>query len=228
MSLRKKNKEQIKYCFKGKKMETLIFSKNNLTDENLKRAALLLVDSKIAIFPTETVYGIGAHVFREDAIEKIYSLKQRPKEKGLIVHISKIEDVAKVAKDIPDEFYILAKKFFPGPLTIVLKKNKNIPSNISKDNTIAVRMPDSEIALKLIDFVQDPIVGTSANISNEKSAICIDEVMKDFFNKIDVIIDGGVSKIKIPSTIISLVEKPYRIIRKGVILENQINNVLNI
>ncbi len=207
-------------------METLKFSKNNLTDENLKKAAKLLIESKIAIFPTETVYGLGAHLFKEEAIEKIYALKQRPKDKGLIVHLAMIEDVEKVAKDIPDDFYILAEKFFPGPLTIILKKNKNVSSNVSKDSTVAVRMPNCEHTLKLINFVQAPIVGTSANISNEKSPIKVEEVMKDFLNKIDVIIDGGECKIKIPSTIISLIDKPFKMIRKGSISEKQIQDAL--
>jgi L-threonylcarbamoyladenylate synthase len=209
-------------------MKTIIFSKNDLlTEENLKKTANLILESKIVIFPTETVYGLGAHVFREDAIEKIYELKHRPKEKGLIVHIGKIEDVKKVAKDIPDEFYLLAELFFPGPLTIILKKNNKVPSNVTKDSTIAVRMPDCQYTLKLINLVQDPIVGTSANISNNKSPIRADEVMKDFLNKVDVIIDGGECLVKIPSTIISLIDKPYKMIRKGSISEKQIEYALN-
>lgn len=203
-------------------MNTLLISKNNLTKENLLNAAKLLIEAKLAIFPTETVYGLGAHVFNEKAIEKIYALKKRPKDKGLIVHISRIEDVEKVAIDIPDEFYILAEKFFPGPLTIVLKKNNKVPSNISMDSTIALRMPNCDSTLKLIDYVKDPIVGTSANISNEKSPVRVEDVMKDFFNKVDVILDGGECKVKIPSTIISLVEEKPKMIRIGSISEKQI------
>jgi len=207
-------------------MKTIIFSKKDLTDVNLKKVVKLLLDSKLIIFPTETVYGLGAHVFKKEAIEKIYALKKRPKEKGLIVHLGKIEDVVKVAKEIPDEFYLLAEKFFPGPLSIVLKKNQNVPSNISKDSTIAVRMPDCIITIKLINLLQDPIVGTSANLSNKKSPTLVKAVMNDFLNKAAVIIDGGESKIKIPSTIISLVEKPYKILRTGFISEKQIKDVL--
>lgn len=207
-------------------MNTWIISKKSLTDENLKKAASLLLESKTAIFPTETVYGIGCHVFSEEAIEKIYALKQRPKEKGLIVHLGNIEDVVKVAEDIPDDFYLLAKKFFPGPLTVVLKKKQNVPSNVSKDSTIAVRMPSSEHTLKLINLIQDPIAGSSANISNRKSPILAEETLKDFFNKVDIIIDGGQCEVKIPSTIISLVEKPYKIIRKGSISQDQIQKIL--
>ena len=208
------------------KMNTLVITKKNLTDENLKKAADLLLMSKIAIFPTETVYGIGCHAFKEEAIEKIYELKQRPKDKGLIVHLGKIEDAEKVAKEIPDDYYLLANEFFPGPLSIVLKKKQGLPSNISKDSTVAVRMPNCLCTLKFINFVQDPIVGTSANISNEKNPVTADEAMKDFFNKVDILIDAGECRIKVPSTIISLVEKPYKIIRKGSISEEQIKKFL--
>lgn len=209
-------------------MKTLILSKNELTDETLKKTAQLLLDSKIVAFPTETVYGLGAHMFREEAIEKIYLLKKRSKNKSLIVHLSKIEDVEKVADEIPDNFYLLAKEFFPGPLTIVLKKRRNVPLNISNDSTIAVRMPDCKYTKKLIEYVKDPIVGTSANISNEKNPICASDVMEVFFNKIDAIIDAGECQIKIPSTIVSLVDKPYRIIRTGTISKKQIEKVLKL
>jgi len=209
-------------------MKTQIFSKNELTDEALKKAAGLLKDSKVIAFPTETVYGIGAHVFKADAIEKIYTLKNRPKNKGLIVHLGKIEDVKKVAIDIPKEFYILAKAFFPGPLTIVLKKKSQVPSIASNDSTIAVRMPDCEYTIKLINFVGNPIVGTSANISNEASPKSADDVIKSFENRLAAIIDAGICAIKIPSTIISLLDSPFQIIREGSISKEQIAKVLNI
>lgn len=207
-------------------MKTLILSKKDLTDENLRQVAKMLQNSKTIIFPTETVYGVGAHVFRDEAIEKIYDLKNRPKDKGLIVHLGKIQDVEKVAKDIPDEFYLLAQKFFPGPLTIVLKKNPKVSNFVSKDDTIAVRMPSCDVALKLINFVQDPIVGTSANISNEKAPISANETFDKFLDKVDVIIDAGICELKIPSTIVSLLEKPPKILRVGSILPQQIFDVL--
>ncbi|MFA6118895.1 MAG: L-threonylcarbamoyladenylate synthase [Parachlamydiales bacterium] len=207
-------------------MKTLILSKDELTDRNLQKAAKLILESKIVAFPTETVYGLGAHVFDEGAIEEIFTLKQRPKNKSLIVHLGKIEDVDKVAVDVPDEFYLLAENFFPGPLTIILKKNSRVPSNVSSDSTIAVRMPDNIYTLKLINFVKDPIVGSSANISSEKNPVCADDVIKTFNNKIDVIIDGGECPLKVPSTIIDLVQKPFKILRQGSITQDQIDQVI--
>jgi len=206
-------------------IDTKIFSKTDLTEETLKQIATLLENKKVIAFPTETVYGIGAHVFKEDAIEKIYTLKNRDRKKSLIVHIGKIEDVKKIAQDIPDEFYILAEKFFPGPLTIILKKKSNIPSIISNDSTIAVRMPDNIYTLKLIELLKEPIVGTSANISDTKSPISAKDVMETFQGKIDAIIDSGICPIKVPSTIISLVDS-YKILRRGSICKDQIDIAL--
>jgi len=208
-------------------MQTLIFFKKQINDEILKKAADLLNQSKIVAFPTETVYGIGAHIFKEDALEKIYKLKNRPKDKGLIVHLGKIQDVLKVACDIPDEFYLLAKYFFPGPLTLVLKKKKEISKLISNDKTIAVRMPDCKYTTRLIEYVKDPIVGTSANISDDKNPICIEDVISIFSNKIDAVIDGGECPIKKPSTILDLTITPYRILRQGSITKDELNNVLS-
>lgn len=207
-------------------MHTQIFSKKDLRDEALKKIADLLAESKVIAFPTETVYGLGAHVFKEDAIDKIYTLKNRPKDKGLIVHLGKIEDVKKVAKDIPQIFYILAKKFFPGPLTIILKKRESVLSNISIGSTLAVRMPASLYTLKLINYLGDPIVGTSANLSGAKSPISAKEVIKTFSGKIEIIMDTGICPIKIPSTIISLEHYPYKILREGKISKDEIDEAL--
>ncbi len=198
----------------------------DLDDSTLKKAADLIKSGELVVFPTETVYGLGADVFNEKAIEKIYELKQRKKDKGLIVHLSKIEDVEKVACDIPDIFYLLAKEFFPGPLTIILKRKPNLPKNISPNDTIAVRMPDCRAALKFIDFVQNPIVGTSANISTQKPPINADQVLDVFEGKIGAIIDAGECRLKVPSTVISILETPFKILREGEISKDDIEKVL--
>jgi L-threonylcarbamoyladenylate synthase len=207
-------------------MKTYLLEQDDLTDENLKKVAELMLNSKVVAFPTETVYGLGAHVFKDEAVKQIFVLKRRPENKPLIVHIGKIQDVEKVAIDIPIEFYILAKSFFPGPLTVILKKNPLISSYVSFDDTIAVRMPSSIPTLKLINFVNDPIVGTSANISSFKNPINAQDVKNTFLNKIDAIIDDGECLIKVPSTIIDLVNYPFKILRQGFISEDQILKAL--
>ncbi|MBI5346536.1 MAG: threonylcarbamoyl-AMP synthase [Chlamydiae bacterium] len=206
-------------------MKTLFYPQSSISDAVLKEIASGVQKGEIVAFPTETVYGLGASIFEEEAVKKIFTLKNRASNKGLIVHISKISDVNIVAEEIPEEFYVLAKAFFPGPLTIVLKKKKNVSSIISPDNTIAIRMPNHTTTLKLIDFVKCPIVGTSANISNESSLIDAMEVKKLFQDKIFAIIDGGISLLKLPSTILSVQGKP-QILRQGSIGKDEIQQVL--
>lgn len=208
------------------KMNTKVFSKKDLTYQNLKNIVDYLEDSQVVAFPTETVYGLGAHMFKEDAIKKIYALKKRDKNKALIVHLGSIEDVKRVAIEIPNDFYTLASRFFPGPLTIILKKNPEISSLISSDSTIALRMPDNLYTQKIINLLGSPIVGTSANISNQKSPVSAKMVLDAFINKIPAIVDTGECELKIPSTIISLVEKPYKILRTGSISKDQIDIAL--
>jgi len=207
-------------------MNTKVYSKKDLNEQNLKNIVGYLTESQVIAFPTETVYGLGAHMFNEKAIKKIYDLKKRDKNKALIVHLGSIEDVKKIAIDIPNDFYVLANRFFPGPLTIILKKNPKISSLISSDSTIALRMPDNFYTQKIINLLKTPIVGTSANISNKMSPTNTKMVLDAFINKIPAIIDTGECELKIPSTIISLVDKPYKILRIGSISKNQIDKAL--
>ncbi len=131
-----------------------------------------------------------------------------------------------MAKDIPDQFYQLSDYFFPGPLTIILKKKEALPWNISSNETIAVRMPNEEHTLKIIKLLGDPIVGTSANISNQKSPTSAKETIKDFQGKVSAIIDTGDCPIGIPSTIINLVSKDLEIIREGTVSKEEIEDIL--
>lgn len=205
-------------------MDTLQLQEETLDLENISKA---LKDGEVIAFPTETVYGLGALISNEEALKKIYLLKERPERKALIVHISKIEDVKKVAKDIPKIFYLLASHFFPGPVSFILKKRNDLSPLVSSYDTVAVRMPAHGLTLKLIDFLKEPIVGTSANISNEKNPVTFKDVLSAFGGKIHAIIDGGICPIGIPSTIIDLTDG-MKILREGFITIDQINAVLNL
>ncbi|MBN2479013.1 MAG: threonylcarbamoyl-AMP synthase [Parachlamydiales bacterium] len=195
-------------------------------EKNIERAANYIKAGKVIGFATETVYGLGASIYNEKAIDEIYRLKNRTLTKALIVHLGKISDVLKVAIDIPDDFYILAKFFFPGPLSVILKKRNDIAKNISLNDTVAVRMPNFPTTLKMINLIGFPIVGTSANISNEKNPISAQDVLNSFNNKIDLILDGGECLLKLPSTIIDLTQIPYKILRYGKISKEEIEEVL--
>jgi L-threonylcarbamoyladenylate synthase len=200
-------------------INTLCFTKKNLDIDKIKS---LFEMGKIIAFPTETVYGIGALISKKEAIEKIYKIKNRDKNKSFIVHLRKIEDIEKVAEDIPKEFYILAKYFMPGPLTLILKKKKNFFSFLKE--TVAVRIPANGITLKILYSLKEPIIGTSANISNMADIIDPKEILKNFDKKIDAIIDGGICPIGIPSTILDLTK--MKILREGFIKKRDIERVL--
>lgn len=190
---------------------------------NLKEPAQIIQEGGIVIFPTETVYGIGVNGLNETAIKKLYEVKQRPVNKPISLLVNSIEMIEKVAKDITEIEYDLIKRFLPGPLTIVLKKKDIVPDIVTAGfDTIGIRMPENEIALKLIEYAGVPIATPSANISGRPSGTNLKAIMKDFNDKVDYFIDGGISKIGVASTIVQVVnDNPY-ILRKGKISEEQI------
>ncbi len=181
----------------------------------LQCAAELLKKGEIVAFPTETVYGLGALIFDPDAVAKIFKAKGRPSDNPLIAHICSLTQVDQIARDIPELFYDYAKQYFPGPLTIVLKKHPNVPSIVSGGlDTIAIRMPAHPIANQLIQAVGQPIVAPSANLSGKPSSTEVSHVIADFEGKIAGVIDGGPCHYGIESTVISLIDEPC-ILRLG-------------
>ncbi len=190
---------------------------------NLKEPAQIIQEGGIVIFPTETVYGIGVNGLNETAIKKLYEVKQRPINKPISLLVNSIEMIEKVAKDITEIEYDLIKRFLPGPLTIVLKKKDIVPDIVTAGfDTIGIRMPENEIALKLIEYAGVPIATPSANISGRPSGTNLKAIMKDFNDKVDYFIDGGISKIGVASTIVQVIDGNPCILRKGKISEEQI------
>lgn len=197
---------------------------NKLTVE---QAATLLKNGEVVAFPTETVYGLGACIFNEEAIQKVFDVKGRPIDNPLIAHICDLDQLSKIARDIPQDFYRLAKVFFPGPLTIVLKRNPKVPDIVSGGlDTIAVRMPSHPIANELIRLVGEPLVAPSANLSGKPSATRAEHVMDDLSGKISGVIDGGPTEIGIESTVISLISEQPVILRHGNVQQEEIEIVL--
>lgn len=195
----------------------------DIEDKKLKEVASIIREGGIVIFPTETVYGIGVNGLNETAIKKLYEVKQRPINKPISLLVNSIEMIEEIAKDITEIEYDLIKRFFPGPLTIVLKKREIVPDIVTAGfNTVGIRMPENEIALKLIEYAGVPIATPSANISGRPSGTNLKEIMKDFNNKVDYFIDGGISKIGVASTIVQLINGNPYILRKGKISEEQI------
>ena len=199
---------------------------NNLA--NIKKSIFFLNKNDCVAIPTETVYGLAANAYSEIAVKKIYALKKRPKINPSIVHYSSLKQLKKDCV-LNKNFFILYKKFCPGPITFVLKlKKESCISKIVTNNkrTIAIRFPKNNLTQKLLKLLKYPLAAPSANISTKISPVSKDDVKEEFGNKIKFILDGGRSKIGLESTIISLVDKP-RILRLGGIERTKINKVLN-
>lgn len=189
-------------------------------------AAELIKQGKIVVFPTETVYGIGTNGLDENAVKKLYEVKQRPLNKPISLLVSNMEMVNLIAKDITEAEYKIMEKFFPGPLTIILKKKKVVPDILTAgQDTVGVRMPRGEIARKLVEYANVPIAAPSANISGEPSGTNLQEIKRHFEGKVDYFIDGGNSELGISSTIVQVVDGKPQILRQGSITLEQINQI---
>lgn len=195
-------------------------------DDSIKAAIALLQQGEVVAFPTETVYGLGASAFNPTAIAKIFQVKGRPIDNPLIIHISDFEMLSQVATEIPKVLEMLAAAFWPGPLTVVLKRHPRLPPVVSAGlDTVAVRMPQHPLARELIRAI-GPIAAPSANLSGKPSATTAAHVRADFEGKIAAIVDGGPSHLGIESTVISLLEKPYVILRPGTITRDDLEKVI--
>jgi L-threonylcarbamoyladenylate synthase len=198
-----------------------------LSPDQIELAAEILKKGELVAFPTETVYGLGAPIFNAQAVAKIYVAKGRPSDNPLIAHIVSLEQVEEIACDIPEEFYILAQAFFPGPLTLVLKRHPQVPPIVSGGlETIAVRMPSHPIARALILSVGEPLVAPSANLSGKPSSTSAEHVIVDFQGKIGAVIDGGKTEYGIESTVISLVSSTPCLLRQGALKKEAIEKIL--
>ncbi len=188
----------------------------------IQKAAELLQQGEVVAFPTETVYGLGAVAFNIEAVEKIYRAKGRPRDNPLIVHIASFEGLVSVAEEIPFLAADLAARFWPGPLTLVLKAGKDIPGIITGGlNSVAVRVPDHPVALSLLQETGFPIVAPSANLSGRPSPTLAEHVLKDLNGRIASVLDGGPCRIGLESTVLDLTRIPPRILRPGgVIMED--------
>ena len=200
----------------------------------LKQTRVILVDAKapeseaIAIasrtilagglvaFPTETVYGLGAKAWDEAAVAKIFTAKGRPANDPLIVHIARFDQLSQVASEVPPVALELCHHFWPGPLTIVLKKSERIPANLTAGlDSVALRMPNHDVALALLQAVDAPIAAPSANRFSRPSPTCAQHVMDDLAGLVDVVLDAGCTAIGVESTIVSMIDDHPRVLRPG-------------
>jgi L-threonylcarbamoyladenylate synthase len=196
-------------------------------EKDLTRAAELLLSGEVIAFPTETVYGLGACIFLEEAVNKIFTTKGRPSDNPLIVHISDLDVVEEIAEQVPSLFYLLAERFFPGPLTIIVPKSSKVPDSVSAGlSTIAIRMPKHPLARRLIELVGQPLVAPSANLSGKPSSTSYQHVLEDFDGLVPGVVVGDPSDIGIESTVVSLLNGKVEIVRPGAISKEQLEEFL--
>ncbi|MBR3512542.1 MAG: threonylcarbamoyl-AMP synthase [Clostridia bacterium] len=201
--------------------------KENTNTEELKIVCNLIKNGELVIFPTETVYGIGANALDENAVAKIFLAKGRPADNPLIVHIADRKTIEKIAKDITEVEQKLIDAFMPGPFTIILKKKDVLPSNVTGGlDTVAVRMPNNVIAKAIIQFSNCPIAAPSANISGRPSGTDIEEIRQELEGKVSAIIDGGKTDIGLESTVVKVVDETPIILRPGKITAEDIKSVV--
>lgn len=203
--------------------EVIDFYKN---EDGFKRCVEAIKNNRIVVFPTETVYGIGANALKKEAVLKIFDVKGRARDNPLIVHICEY-DIEKYATNISDDVFRLIENFWPGPLTLILKKKNIVPDETTggKD-TVALRMPNNEIALELIKQSGCPIAAPSANISGRPSGTNAKRCFQDLNGRVEFIINGFESEIGLESTVISMVDNNPIILRTGYISFEKIKQVI--
>lgn len=209
-------------------MKTIIYKVDSDNVETvLDDAASVIQQGGLVVFPTETVYGIGANALDPLAASKIYEVKGRPSDNPLIVHVASFDDVPTIAHINHPHIKALVEAFWPGPLTLVLPKKEMIPNDITGGlDTVAVRCPSNVLSREIIRRSNCPICAPSANISGTPSSTTFDHVYHDLFGKVDMIIDGGQTIVGLESTVLDLTSATPTVLRPGAVTQSMIEHVL--
>lgn len=199
----------------------------SIISRDINKAVKLLSENKLVAIPTETVYGLAGNIFSEEAIQNIFKTKQRPLFNPLIVHIPNTEYLKTIVKNIPEKAKLLAEKFWPGSMTLVLPKKDIIPSLItSGKETVAVRIPNHPVTLELLNKLTFPLAAPSANPFNRISPTKPEHVANYFNNNLEMVLDGGICKSGIESTIIGFENNEPIIYRLGALSVEEIEKVI--
>lgn len=201
-------------------METLFLSATGAEDpatqeKAIARAAAFIQAGEVVVFPTDTLYGIGVNAFDPAAIDRLYAVKERPREKGIPVLLSDAALLPQVAVDIPAGVEILINRYWPGALTLVLPRHPQMPDNLALTPTIAVRIPDHGISRRFIRAAGGALATSSANRSGEEPAARADTAFAAFAGRIAAVLDGGPVRHGVSSTIIDCTQTPPVVLREG-------------
>lgn len=193
----------------------------------IREAVHILQKGGLVAFPTETVYGLGADALNPEAVRKIFTAKGRPSDNPLIVHISKTDQLFDFVDEMPEKGELLIKRFWPGPLTLVVKRTILVSDIVTGGlDTVAVRMPDHAVPLSLVEMLGTGIVGPSANISGRPSPTTANHVLDDLKGKIDLILDAGPTTIGVESTVVDVTVDPPYILRPGGVTRESIESLI--
>ena len=207
--------------------KVVIMDEVHMDARALAEAGRLIKQGELVAFPTETVYGLGGDALQADSARKIYAAKGRPSDNPLIIHIARWEDIYHICKDIPEAAKKLAEAFWPGPLTMVLKKQEVVPKETTGGlDTVAVRLPSHPVARAFIEAAGGYVAAPSANVSGRPSPTLAKYALEDMEGKIPLIIDGGAVGIGVESTIVDLTEDTPVILRPGYITYEMLHEVL--
>ena len=207
-------------------MECELVKINSIKDEALTKAAEFIKNGGLVAFPTETVYGLGGDGLNSEAASKIYKAKGRPSDNPLILHINDQKMLHKIVNDVNSMAKKIMTAFCPGPITLILPKSDIVPSSVTGGlNTVAVRMPDNDIARELIRLSNTPIAAPSANISGRPSPTTAQAVYNDLHDRIDMILDGGACHFGVESTIVDCTEDVPIILRPGAITKEMLEEL---
>lgn len=211
----------------GDFMTKIIDFKKKINKNDLDDISTALIKGKLVIFPTETVYGIGANALDKDAVDSIFIAKGRANDNPLIVHISNFDMLKELTYEPSEIEKKLIDAFMPGPFTLILKKKDIIPDNVTCGlDTVGIRFPENEIARKIIENTKLPIAAPSANISSKPSGTKISDIKDEFNRKVDIIVDGGETKIGLESTVVKVINNIPTILRPGKITPDDIKDVI--
>ncbi len=207
--------------------KVVITDENNIDFTALKEAGDVIKKGGLVAFPTETVYGLGGDALNPESSKKIYAAKGRPSDNPLIVHVTDMEHVAQIVKEIPEDAVKLAEAFWPGPLTMIFMKSDIVPKETTGGlDTVAVRMPSNKIARAFIEASGGYVAAPSANISGRPSPTVAKYVIEDMDGRIEMIIDGGSSDVGLESTIVDLTEGKPIILRPGFVTQKMLEEAL--
>jgi len=193
----------------------------------IEKGVQILQKGGVIAFPTDTVYGLGSDALNPRAVERVYEIKNRPRGQGLPLLVADVEQLATLAGPIPEVASFLARRFWPGGLTLVLSKKDSLTAHLASGPTIAVRVPNHPVCLALIKGLGKPLTGTSANVSGQPAALTADEVEHQLRGRIDLIVNGGKCPGGKESTIVDVTCEPPTILRQGIIPSHEIDKAYN-